>query len=83
MDRTARLRVVDLLNGERVIATKAVISNLTVWDTYGKLIGMGQNVIRRFCATQTDARLGHLPDLHGHGSIHGGEPFLKTHPGAD
>jgi len=33
---------VDLLNGERVIATKAVISNLTVWDTYGKLIGMGR-----------------------------------------
>src|SRR6185436_4205574 len=33
---------VDLLNGERVVATKAVISNLTVWDTYGKLIGMGR-----------------------------------------
>ena len=31
---------VDLLNGEQVIATKAVVSNLTVWDTYGKLIGM-------------------------------------------
>jgi len=33
---------VDLLNGERVLATKAIISNLTVWDTYGKLIGMGR-----------------------------------------
>jgi phytoene dehydrogenase-like protein len=30
---------VDLLNGERVFATRAIISNLTVWDTYGKLIG--------------------------------------------
>jgi prolycopene isomerase len=33
---------VDLLNGERVIATQAIISNLTVWDTYGKLIGMSR-----------------------------------------
>jgi phytoene dehydrogenase-like protein len=31
---------VDLLSGERVTATRAIISNLTVWDTYGKLIGM-------------------------------------------
>src|ERR1044072_932197 len=30
---------VDLLNGERVVATRAVVSNLTVWDTYGKLVG--------------------------------------------
>jgi phytoene dehydrogenase-like protein len=30
---------VDLLNGERVIATRALVSNLTIWDTYGKLIG--------------------------------------------
>jgi len=30
---------VDLLNGEQVIATRAIISNLTIWDTYGKLIG--------------------------------------------
>jgi len=30
---------VDLLNGERVFATRAIISNLTIWDTYGKLIG--------------------------------------------
>jgi phytoene dehydrogenase-like protein len=33
---------VDLLNGERVIATQAIISNLTAWDTYGKLIGMSR-----------------------------------------
>jgi C-3',4' desaturase CrtD len=30
---------VDLLNGETVRATRAVVSNLTVWDTYGKLVG--------------------------------------------
>jgi C-3',4' desaturase CrtD len=30
---------VDLLSGETVYAERAVISNLTVWDTYGKLVG--------------------------------------------
>lgn len=30
---------VDLLSGERVIAKHAIISNLTIWDTYGKLVG--------------------------------------------
>jgi len=30
---------VDLLSGERVTATQAIVSNLTIWDTYGKLIG--------------------------------------------
>ena len=33
---------VDLLSGERVTATRAIVSNLTVWDTYGKLIGLGR-----------------------------------------
>ena len=33
---------VDLLSGERVRATRAIISNLTVWDTYGKLIGLSR-----------------------------------------
>lgn len=32
---------VDLLNGERVTA-RQIISNLTIWDTYGKLIGPGR-----------------------------------------
>lgn len=32
----------DLLSGERVTATRAIVSNLTVWDTYGKLIGPGR-----------------------------------------
>lgn len=30
----------DLLGGERVTARRAIVSNLTVWDTYGKLIGI-------------------------------------------
>ena len=33
---------VDLLSGERVVAKRAIVSNLTVWDTYGKLIGPGR-----------------------------------------
>jgi phytoene dehydrogenase-like protein len=32
----------DLLSGERVLASRAIVSNLTVWDTYGKLIGPGR-----------------------------------------
>jgi phytoene dehydrogenase-like protein len=31
---------VDLLSGETVVASRAIISNLTVWDTYGKLVGL-------------------------------------------
>ena len=31
---------IDLLSGERVAATRAIISNLTVWDTYGRLVGL-------------------------------------------
>jgi prolycopene isomerase len=31
---------VDLLSGETVNASRAIISNMTVWDTYGKLIGL-------------------------------------------
>ncbi|MBD0372507.1 MAG: FAD-dependent oxidoreductase [Pyrinomonadaceae bacterium] len=38
-DAAGRATGVDLLSGERVEATRAVISNLTVWDTYGKLAG--------------------------------------------
>jgi len=32
----------DLLSGERVLAKRAIVSNLTLWDTYGKLIGPGR-----------------------------------------
>jgi phytoene dehydrogenase-like protein len=33
---------VELLSGERVTATRAIVSNLTIWDTYGKLIGLSR-----------------------------------------
>ncbi len=32
----------DLLSGETVTATRAIVSNLTVWDTYGKLVGLNR-----------------------------------------
>ncbi|MDQ1610976.1 MAG: hypothetical protein QOG00_907 [Pyrinomonadaceae bacterium] len=38
-DADGRVAGVDLLSGETVSATRAVVSNLTVWDTYGKLVG--------------------------------------------
>jgi C-3',4' desaturase CrtD len=34
---------VDLLSGETVKASRAIISNLTIWDTYGKLIGLNRS----------------------------------------
>lgn len=33
---------VDLLSGETITASKAIVSNLTVWDTYGKLVGLNR-----------------------------------------
>jgi len=39
-DATGQAIGVDLLSGERVSASKAIVSNLTLWDTYGKLIGL-------------------------------------------
>lgn len=33
---------VDLLSGETITARKAIISNLTIWDTYGKLVGLNR-----------------------------------------
>jgi phytoene dehydrogenase-like protein len=33
---------IDLLSGERVLCKRTIVSNLTVWDTYGKLIGSGR-----------------------------------------
>jgi phytoene dehydrogenase-like protein len=33
---------IDLLSGERVLASRAIVSNLTVWDTYGKLFGLSR-----------------------------------------
>jgi C-3',4' desaturase CrtD len=38
-DGGGRAGGITLLSGETVGATRAVVSNLTVWDTYGKLVG--------------------------------------------
>jgi C-3',4' desaturase CrtD len=58
-DSTGRATGVDLLSGETVEATRAIVSNLTVWDTYGKLVGLNRtpNDIRR-----------QLKNLHGWGA---------------
>jgi phytoene dehydrogenase-like protein len=41
-DDSGRAIGIDLLSGERVFARKAIVSNLTIWDTYGKLIGLNR-----------------------------------------
>jgi phytoene dehydrogenase-like protein len=41
-DQSGRATGVELLSGERVNATRAIVSNLTVWDTYGKLVGLNR-----------------------------------------
>lgn len=41
-DDSHRAVGVDLLSGERVLARKAIVSNMTVWDTYGKLVGLNR-----------------------------------------
>ena len=41
-DESGQAIGVDLLSGETVVARKAIVSNLTVWDTYGKLIGLNR-----------------------------------------
>jgi phytoene dehydrogenase-like protein len=41
-DEAGNATGVDLLSGERVFARKAIISNLTIWDTYGKLVGLNR-----------------------------------------
>lgn len=41
-DESGRAVGVDLLSGERVFARKAIVSNLTIWDTYGKLVGLNR-----------------------------------------
>src|SRR5918911_437321 len=58
-DSSGRALGVDLLSGETVEATRAIISNLTVWDTYGKLIGLNR--------TPGDVR-SRLKNLHGWGA---------------
>lgn len=58
-DSAGRAAGVDLLSGETVTATRAVVSNLTVWDTYGKLVGA--------LRTPTDVRA-RLKSLRGAGA---------------
>ena len=41
-DESGRPTGVDLLSGERLLAKKAIVSNLTIWDTYGKLVGLNR-----------------------------------------
>ena len=41
-DESGGANGVDLLSGEKVLARKAIISNLTIWDTYGKLVGLNR-----------------------------------------
>lgn len=57
-DESGRAVGIDLLSGEQVFAKKAIISNLTIWDTYGKLVGLNRTPpeIKR-----------HLNTLHGTG----------------
>ena len=40
-DESGRAVGVDLLSGERIFAN-AIVSNLTIWDTYGKLVGLNR-----------------------------------------
>lgn len=42
-DSSGRAVGVDLLSGETVGASRAIVSNLTVWDTFGKLIGLNRS----------------------------------------
>lgn len=41
-DSSGHARGVELLSGEFIEATRAIVSNLTVWDTYGKLVGLNR-----------------------------------------
>jgi phytoene dehydrogenase-like protein len=41
-DQSGQAAGVDLLSGETVVARKAIVSNLTIWDTYGKLVGLNR-----------------------------------------
>lgn len=41
-DSTGSAVGVDLLSGETVTASRAIVSNLTLWDTYGKLVGLNR-----------------------------------------
>jgi phytoene dehydrogenase-like protein len=57
-DESGAATGVDLLSGERVFAEKAIVSNLTIWDAYGKLVGLNR--------TPSEIRK-RLNTLHGSG----------------
>jgi prolycopene isomerase len=44
---------VDLLSGETIVAKRAIVSNMTIWDTYGKLVGLNRTppAIKKYLAT--------------------------------
>lgn len=42
-DSSGEATGVDLLSGETLGVSRAIISNLTIWDTYGKLIGLNRS----------------------------------------
>lgn len=77
-DAGGRTTGVILLNGETIAASRAVVSNLTVWDTYGKLVGLSRtpgHLRERLKATRgwgayllylgaDDAALSRLPAPH-------------------
>ncbi len=75
-DEAGRATGIDLLSGERVFAKKAIVSNLTIWDTYGKLIGLNR--------TPAEIKK-HLSTLHGTGVyvVYAGieEPAVARLPG--
>jgi phytoene dehydrogenase-like protein len=58
-DAEGRAAGVELLSGETVSASRAVVSNLTIWDTYGKLVGLSR--------TPANVRAG-LKTLRGRGA---------------
>ncbi len=41
-DQSGKATGVELLSGETILARRAIISNMTIWDTYGKLIGLNR-----------------------------------------
>lgn len=58
-DSGGEARGLDLLTGETVSASRAIVSNLTIWDTYGKLIGINRSPL---------AIRQQLKSLHGWGA---------------
>jgi phytoene dehydrogenase-like protein len=44
-DSAGRAKGIDLLTGETIAASRAIISNLTVWDTLGKLVGLNRTPV--------------------------------------